>query len=247
MSIAEQFEQKISQGDLPKPVPKFLVIAGRAALWIFLALVVSLGSLSAGVAAWFMTDPVALSGAAAGASWIDLFLQALPMFWAAIALLCIVLAIIIFVKSARGYRYRRVYVITACLVSFLVLGAALASAGVSDAVDKMAHEIIPQYSGLSKPRMLHLMKPEAGLIIGRIQTMDGTRLVIRDPGGGVWEVRLNRETNIPVHLKIQIGDCVRILGEASSTIHTTDAKDIRPCPRGIRRLPPQAPPLIERR
>ncbi len=246
MSIAEQFEQKINQGDLPKPVPKFLVIAGRVALWIFLALVVSLGSLSAGVAAWFMTDPVALSGAAAGASWVDLFLQALPMFWVAIALVCGILAIIIFIKSARGYKYKRAYVVTACLVGFLALGAALASAGVSDKIDRMAYENIPQYNGLSKPRMLHLMKPDSGFIIGRIQAMDGSKLVIRDPGGGIWEVRLNQETNIPLHFKIQIGDCVRILGDASSTIHTTDARDVRPCPRGIRHMPPQPPPMIER-
>lgn len=246
MSIAEQFEEKINQGNLPKPVPRFLVMAGRAVLWIFLVLIVSLGSLSVGVATWFMTDPVALTGAATGVSWLDLFLQTLPLFWVVIALLCGVLAIFIFVKSALGYRYRRIYVVTVCLVSFLALGVALALAGVSDTVDKMAHEIIPQYRGLSKPRMLRLMKPDLGFIIGRIQTMDGSRLVIMDPGGGVWEVRLNRETNIPVHLKIQIGDCIRILGEASSTIHTTEAKDIRPCPRGIRHLPLQPAPIIER-
>lgn len=246
MSIAEQFEQKINQGDLPKPVPKFLVIAGRVALWIFLVLVVSLGSLSAGVAAWFMSDPVALSAVATGASWVDSFVQALPLFWLAVALLCGILAILIFIRSSRGYKYRKAYVITACLLGFLALGVALALAGVSDKIDRMAFENIPQYNGLSKPRMLHLMEPESGFIIGHIQAMDSSSLIVRDPGGNVWEVRLKPETNLPIHFKINIGDCVRILGEASSTIYATEARGIRPCPRGIRYMSPTPVPMIER-
>lgn len=236
MSIAEQFESKLESGQLAKPIPRWQVILKRACIWIALAVLAFLGTLSSGIAIWFAFDPTKLLSE--NRFFEDLILV-LPIFWFVLSLLCGLFAIWIFTKSSRGYRFRLAAVGISCLVAFVALGVAMAMAGISDKAEEMAAAHIPSYFKMTQPLMVkRLMRPQEGKIIGKVENAGTSTMTVIDPSGKAWKIEGSRAGFMLKQFKS--GNCVRISGETATGTGELRAKSINQCPRGLRLRPVKA-------
>lgn len=242
MSIADQFEKKIQTGELAKPIPRWVVVLRHVALWAVFVLFAIFSAISAGVFVWFILDPVNLTFDTEKSNALNRFLDVLPMLWAGISFLCALIAVWIFTKSPRGYKFRVVAVLLICFFAITSLGVAIAASGIANRVEEMAAMFVPRYDNMARPRILRMMHPEMGMVIGRIQSVGTSTLELSDPDGRFWTFNVDPgdfPSAFPRHM--QPGACVRISGSVSSTEKTGEAEFIRPCPRGARLHPPMFP------
>lgn len=240
MSIAEQFESKLEAGQLVAPIPRWRIILKRVLIWTALSLFVVLGVVSAGITAWFLLDPTDLLADTGKYNLFSRFLEGLPLFWAVVSIACALIAVWVFTKSPRGYRFRVMAVALSCLIAFLALGAAMAIGGIADTVESLAADYLPPYRFFSQPMVDRLMKPREGTIIGRADDINTSTIQISDPSGNVWQVMVSQQTKLPGR-KIQTGNCLRIVGESATDTQEMQAETIGFCPRGIRLRRPQLP------
>ncbi len=233
MSIAEQFEDKIKAGQLATPIPRWQVLFKRTIIWIALGLFLIVGAVSVGIFAWFLLDPVDLIIDTGKFNLFGRLLDDLPLFWAIISLACSILAVLIFTKSTRGYRFRVVAVIISCVIAFLALGAAMAFGGISDKIEGLAFSYLPPYRSMAQPLAQKLMKPQIGNIVGKASEVSASVLELTDPSGNVWRVKINSETKLPAK-RIQPGSCLRASGEVATGTREMKADIVGYCPRGVR-------------
>ncbi|MFA6161667.1 MAG: hypothetical protein WC766_05905 [Patescibacteria group bacterium] len=244
MSIADQFEKKIQTGELATPIPRWVVILKHAALWTAFTLVAMFAAVSAGVFVWFILDPVNLTIDAGRSISLDRFLDVLPLLWAIVSFACALLAVWIFTKSPRGYRFRVAAVLVICFFAIASLGVAAASSGIANRVEEMASRFVPEYSLMARPRILKMMNPGMGMIVGRIESFGTSTLELSDPEGFFWTFSINPQDMPQMIRSMQPGACVRIVGDVSSTSRTGEVEILRPCPRGVRLHPPVMPPVM---
>jgi hypothetical protein len=231
-SIADQFKEKIDQGTMPEPIPRWRVQAKHAVLWILFGSFVIIGTASSGVAVWFMTDTNGLLTEYKNGSFLSQMLDALPLFWIIISLTLAVGAVAVFVHAPRGYRYRTAVIGGAVLLAFIAFGGAISATGMSDRIESAASRM-PGYNYIQRPRINNFIKIEQDRIIGNIQNMQGGQMILQDPSGIIWQVDIHdcdpREID-----KAERSKCVRVIGIPSSTVNAFEAKVLQPCPRGIR-------------
>jgi len=231
-SIADQFKEKIEQGKMPEPIPRWRVQFKHAALWILFCSFVVVGTASSGVAVWFMTDPGGLLFEYKNGDALSRILDLLPLFWILLSLILAVGAIAIFVHAPRGYRHRTVVIGGAVFLAFIAFGGAISATGMSDKIESAASRM-PGYKYIQRPRMAQFMQMEQNTIIGRIQETHNGWLLLQDPRGIVWQVDVSqcvsRQNNI-----LEPGNCVHIIGVPSTTVEFFEAEQLLPCPRGVR-------------
>ncbi|MDF1496473.1 MAG: hypothetical protein P1P90_00245 [Patescibacteria group bacterium] len=231
-SIADQFKEKIEQGKLPEPIPRWRVQVRHVLLWILFGSFVVIGTASSGVAVWFMTDPSGLLMEYNNGDALSSILDALPLFWIILSLILAVGAISIFVHAPRGYRYRTVVIGGSVALAFIAFGGAISATGMSDRIESAASRM-PGYSLIQRPRLNQFIKIEQNRIIGRIQESQNGHMMIQDPGGIIWQVDV-RQCDLRQLDFVEQGNCVRIIGMPSSTVKVFEAKELLPCPRGVR-------------
>ncbi|MFZ6015437.1 MAG: hypothetical protein ACOYUZ_03725 [Patescibacteria group bacterium] len=233
-SIADQFKDKIERGEMPEPIPRWQVRAKHAGLWFLFGSFVIIGIISTGVAFWFVTDPQGLIAEYRQGSFLSNFLDFLPLFWILFSLGTGVAALAIFIHAPRGYRYRTTFIGGVLVLSFIALGGAVSAVGLSEKIEFLAAEKLPGYYLIQRPRMQKLIRPDMGMVAGRVQGMDKAILLIRDPHGITWQVDVSECDTQRAERIIEESPCVRAFGSASTSINVFEAKDLMPCPRGVR-------------
>lgn len=231
MSIADNLESKIEKGELRPPIPRWIVNVRRMSTWAALAALLSLGAVSAGVAGWFALDPNDIAENSRRHGLLGNILEALPLFWGAVSMACGFLAIWLFSKADRGYRYRFLTVSLSCLIAFMALGFAVASAGLADEVEGFTSDMLPGYARLAEPHVMKYHRPEDGNWVGRIESMSTSSILLEDLNGKKWNVTLIERKDV------EDGKCVSVVGVlGSATSQTVIAHRIGSCPHGVRVL-----------
>jgi len=231
-SIADQFKEKIDQGKMPEPIPRWRVQFKHAALWFLFGSFVIVGTASSGVAVWFMTDPHGLLSEYKNGDFLSQILDALPLFWIIMSLILAVGAVAVFVHAPRGYRYRTAAIGFAVLLAFIAFGGAISATGMSDSIEAAASRV-PGYNFIQKPRMHQFIEMEKDRVMGRIQQMEQGQMMIQDPRGIVWQVDVHECDPQDVN-KAERAKCVYVVGIPSSTNNVFKAEVLKPCPRGVR-------------
>lgn len=233
-NLAEQFAQKIEQGQMPKPIPKWRVQAKHACLWLIFGSFVATGIISSGVSVWFVSDPQGLVAEYKDGSFVSQFLDALPLFWILLSLGMGVAALAVFVHAPRGYRYRTAAIGGALVLAFIALGGAVSATGLSEKIEFLAARKLPGYYLIQRPRMNNFLRPENGMMVGHVLGTENMQVRIRDPRGVVWHVDVSKCDAKRTNVIIERSPCVRVIGSASTSQYYFEAADIKPCPRGIR-------------
>ncbi|MBU2567007.1 hypothetical protein KKG46_05640 [Patescibacteria group bacterium] len=236
-SLAEQFEQKIQNGQMPQPIPFWQIKAKRILIWVIFGSFVFVGIASSAVAVWFVTDPQTVILEYQKESFLDQLLSVLPMFWIGLSFIMALAAVVVFVHAPRAYRYRTVFVVSAIVLAFVAFGGAISVAGFSEKIELFA-EMMPGYRYVQMPHMQRFMQPEQGMMLGQIKAIDRQEIFMRDVSGVIWHVNISNCSQ-PLDRIIKPEGCIRVLGVPSTTENYFDAEQIAPCPRGIR------PPVFE--
>lgn len=198
MDQADRLLQRIRSEHL-RPVPRWVVVARRAArLALFLAVFV-LVSLS--FASFFQE-----LHAHRGPGWMFriALAQAAPWIWAATAAFSAVLAWVVFRELPRAWRLRPGFAMFAILLSGAVTGFVLERGEVLLALHRGIAHSVPAYRSVWQDRALRTWHaPAEGRLGGRLE--DGSATRFRDVDGKRWELR-----EAPMGLPT---GAVRILGE----------------------------------
>ncbi len=231
-SVADQFEFKIKHGELPSPIPRWRVQFKYVILWVVFAVFVIMGVMSAGVALWFIFDPGDLLFEYKNNELLSKILDILPLFWILMSLLMTYVAVLIFARAPRGYKYRTVVTGGVLLLAVMALGGAISATSVSENIEAMVARM-PGYDFFLRPRINRIIKVNQNGIIGIIQEQANGQIFLRDSGDVIWAIDMSTcEQGFVDFTKEQT--CVRAFGIPSTTINVFKAERIMPCPRGIR-------------
>lgn len=239
-TLADRFEEQIQQHELPPPIPRWRITAKCIGIWSLFALMLLLGASSVAIAVWFATDPFSLAAELRESQAMYSLVTGLPLVWIFAGCFAVCSAAWFFVQTPHGYRYRMTLIAAAVFVSVVCVGVALMAAGLAESLERAA-SYVPGYARVISPPTARFMRPDSGMLFGRIESMATGTWEIRDAEDGFWTVMMGTTTEFPPHAQGQrqmvIGGCVRISGEASSTTRVLQADSIRPCPRGLHMRP----------
>ena len=113
----------------------------------------------------------------------------LPYVWVAAMVAFGIAAYVEMRHIKTGYRYRAVTILGASFLASLVLGGFLHAVGAGQFVDRRIADAVPQYRGLDARKMHLWMRPQEGMLAGRIVSGSATTtFVLEDFSGAQWTV-----------------------------------------------------------
>lgn len=236
MNVAERIELQIKNGTLPKPIPRWLVVAKRCCLWGGLGLTVAASAASTAVTWWLVADPNGLLGVMHSSDWFRGALNLLPITWIFISLGSAVAAYLIFVHTPYGYRYSRALVAGSLGFGLMSFGGALYASDLAESIETSA-SALPGYHKVAGIQPQVFMKPERGMIVGHVESEDDRVWQVLDPSGTVWWVTVPTTSQMPFIKRAQgtsfVGSCVRITGTLETSTRSVTASVIKTCPRAV--------------
>lgn len=239
MTLADDFENKLEKGALPRPIPRWVVVAKRAGLWVGFGALVTLGALALGVTLWLVSDPALREDTPFLA-----LLGAIPFIWLGASLLTGIVAVLVYRFTPHGYRHRLPAVVFAVFALAILVGFGLMASGVSERTEETVSSALPPYHDLSNRRIMRFADPQNGTMVGWVVSKDDdTSFELRDPASNLWYVDASGAP-LPQGGLPAAGSCLRVIGENATGTSGFVAKILRRCPRGVRPpLPPMpAPP-----
>lgn len=234
MSIADQIQEQIDHGELPKPISPYIVRLKRIGIWIAVLLAISIGMLSTAIAVWFLTDPQGLLFEWSRSDLWYGIVNALPLFWVLISITAGIVALGIFLHTSQGYRYRTSLIVITVGLSFLAFGGSLYAAGLAEDIEQAAYRFLPGYARIVEPQVQRYHQPDQGKVFGEIRQMKGSMVELADPAGRIWKIQIQRERMEKGMEELMEEDCACTEGIVSTTQNTLTADQIKPCPRALK-------------
>lgn len=117
----------------------------------------------------------------------EFILLAIPFFWLLIFAVFTGVVYYDFKKTKKGYRFTAPVVLSAVVISSILLGGAGYVFGMGKKIDDILGQKAPFYSQLINPRLNMWQKPEKGRLAGLVVSDPGIdRLIIVDRSGKEW-------------------------------------------------------------
>ena len=153
----------------------------------------------------------------------------LPYFWIIFVALFSFLAIVEFIKTRHGYKYRARYVVLFFLLLMFFLGGLFHMAGFCHKLENYFESDFPAYDRIVKVPQEVWFQPENGLLSGTIIRDDEAGchcLELRDWDREVWRVEYSGALIRPRVIK-DSGEMIKILGNKRAE-NRFEAEEIRP-------------------
>ncbi|MCI0479290.1 hypothetical protein L0Y59_01990 [Candidatus Uhrbacteria bacterium] len=232
--ISSRALSAIRQEDL-EPKPKIAFTSKEIAFWTLAVCALAVGSLAFAVVLVRLGD---LDWDLVPRLGVGVFLRAAPIFWLASAAVFLAFGERYYRATRFGYRTRLALIVAAYVGTTAVLGSLAYAAGMGDAIERALSSRVPIYRHLNFTKDDMWTRPTDGLLAGRIQSMEGTRILLVDFGGRSWDVDASKAM-VRRRVSLEPGALIKIIGEATGE-GTFGARDIRPWDPPFRR--PMAPP-----
>jgi hypothetical protein len=212
------------------PVPRWHFLLKSYVFWGLLACSIILGSLSFSVI-WHLIEigDFDLFGHLQGNVVISTVMM-LPYFWFFSLLIFALVAYYNWKHTRLGYRFKRRWIFVASIGLSIFLGSFLYVLGMGTVVDRLMVRSLPFYDQSKHNARNELwLKPESGLIMGKIVTVDNATetIVIQDGQGHDWSIEKKAVPN-SVSIEIKKGKIVKVIGKKNSD-NTFVASEIRKC------------------
>lgn len=220
--FAERIITRLKEDHIaPRPRWNFAVL--NASFWTLGAVAVILGALAFAAALFEVANTDWEYYPATHADFFSFFFSVAPILW--------VLAIALFSylgyenirRTKRGYRYPLAYLVVGAIMTSIVLGAALYTAGAGEAVEEGIGDYPPFYRPLLLEERSWWQQPSQGLLAGTVGSTspDGSNFVLKDLAGNTWTVTTS-DLRGPDLAALSAGGTIRVVGvptTASSTFH----------------------------
>ncbi len=133
--------------------------------------------------------------------------------------------------TRQGYRFRRRWILLGSVGLSIFFGSVFHVFGMGNQVDRIMAKAMPFYDeSKHKTRNELWLRPEIGLIMGEVQSMDSAKgeMVIKDEQGKIWNIDERAMMPIKKGAEIKKGKIVKVIGKKNGE-NDFVAKEIRRC------------------
>lgn len=157
---------------------------------------------------------------------IELLLGLLPFFWIGILFIFILLSILVFKKSERGYKYHWIKLFGFNTLASILLGTLFYLAGGGHQLEHAFAERVSTYESVQEMKLKSWMQPENGFLAGTIIELNETSFQMEDFNGKLWDISFEGAF-IAGRAKMNVGSEIKLIGMQQSTT-SFKASEIRP-------------------
>jgi len=209
-----------------KPISRNLFLLKNYGFWTMTFLFVVLGSLSISLLSYNIASKDWDIYSRLHESWLGFIVSSLPYLWIAMAMASLIIAVLNFEHSKKGYKHAPIQIILFSVAVSLVLGLGGYALGFGQQIDNFVGETFSSYSTVESQKSATWNQPDKGLFSGVIQSAEKDTFRLEDLSGRSWTVDFSA-ADIRGNTKIQPGVRVKIVGDISEGSNI-NAVSIRP-------------------
>ena len=225
--FSKEILEKIKKEQI-KPKSKWRFVAKDYVVWLVFAVSIVLGALSFSVILhfWEINDWDAYYRV--NDNFLAFALLTMPYFWLICFTLFICIAYLYLRHTNTGYRLEFAKIVLWNLALSFIFGSVLYSIGLGRQAESEFAKRAPLYQGLRSKQEDVWLRPEQGVIIGRVVEirLDGDFFELDDPRQVTWTVDASGARYFQ-GLSIQEGFMIKVFGEQVEN-HYFVAEEIRP-------------------
>jgi len=222
MSTTNKILEKIKAEKL-SPAPKWQFTLRRLGLWLLIILAIILGGATFSTVIFTIANQDWDIGNKIGAGPTQLFLLIFPYFWLIILIALLLCTYFEFRHTRRGYKYHLAIIAILYIITTGILGGIFYSRGWAAQWENAAAGKLPYYNQLVYARALWT-RADAGLLAGKILTVNGDNLQLLDMAGHTWHINIGSSTGREL---LNEEKDVKIIGRQIGELNFT-AEQIRP-------------------
>lgn len=213
-----------------KPKPKWHFTAKNIIFAGFLALFLAFGSLAFSIMLFLLINNDWDLRHLVAKGLLAFLISTFPYIWIFLFVIFLMLSFIIFRKMRGSYRFKYSLVLFLGVLAILVVGSILHKAGVGKIMDLALRKHIPLYQDVIEKRNNIWLKPEQGVLVGKVTSTKQDTIIIIDPRGEKWKVDIEK-ISLDEFKIIKSGFPVKIIGEIEEEGYFK-ATAIRIAPKG---------------
>ncbi len=226
-TITQKAIEKINNENI-KPKAKWQFLLKNNLLWLMSALVIFVGSLATSVTVFLLTDNDWDTYQYTDKNLLESILLSLPYFWLLIIIIFIFLAYYNVRHTTEGYKYKAFIIILISVISSVIIGTIMFNAGIGLKIDKVSSMNIPYYNNLVQHKTDMWVRPNNGLLAGKINGVKNDQLVLIDFNNKKWIIEINSSTLVRGRSKLQSGEEIKLIGKINIETNNFTADEIRP-------------------
>lgn len=225
MEKSKKLLDKIKEEGI-QPTPKWRFTLRNTMIWLAFAISALIGAMAFSVILFSIQQTDFQLVSHLSHSGRELLLGLLPFFWLAALLLFLIAAMFSMKKMRKGYKYGWGRLVGFSAAISIVLGTLFFIGGGAQWLESSFAEQVPVYESLQEKKMKVWMQPEAGLIAGEIESVQGDSLILKDFRGKNWSVFYGGAWVAPPVL-LEQGEEIKLRGSMKGS-NGFVAEDIRP-------------------
>lgn len=227
--FSEGIVGKIEQDHIV-PVPRWHFLLKGYVFWGLLVISILFGSLSFSVIAHLVNIGDFDVFNYMQGNLITSAVMMLPYFWFFSLVIFALVAFYNWKHTRLGYKFKRRWIFVSSIVISVSLGSIFYAFGMGSSVDRIMVKSMPFYDqSKHKAREEIWLRPESGLIMGRVLTIDSinNQIVIQDVAGIDWNIDEKAVVKTAGE-PIQKGKIVKVIGKKNGE-NSFAAREIRKC------------------
>jgi hypothetical protein len=212
------------------PKPKWQFLLKKSVLWGSFVLTLLFGGLSMSLIILMVSTNDWEILEHTDSSMAEFLFVTLPHFWMILFLLFLFISLYNIKHTSGGYRFHYLGIILLNLGATFLLGFAFLGMGVAHRIDTLVTQNVPYYEEMVKvPRFRVWMRPEEGMVAGKIKNVQADDMVLVDIDRKEWLIII---TDLPEKMRkqIEINKLIGVFGDAidENTIHAVRIKILPP-------------------
>lgn len=183
-----------------KPTPAWVFGLKEDAIWaiVFISLSLMIISFSIIFGIFYETDWQLISSA--DLNLYQYFLRIVPTIW----LILFILSSIIFYEGLRhtknGYKTENRFLLISSSFLLLIMAIILETPGYNLILDKISSNHLPYYNGFENALISEINRPDDGIVVGKISSLNNNDFDLIDFSGKTWHVQAtSQELNPFIH------------------------------------------------
>jgi len=225
MKGSKSIVEKIKESNI-KQKPKWYFQLIRLLRWVIYIGCIVMGSLAFSVILYSIQQTDFNAFTHIKHSRLEFFLGLLPFFWIVVMIVFLFLSIFVYRKSAWGYKYKLISLLSFSAFTSVILGLIFYILGGADTLEKAFAEKISYYETVREQKINAWMQPENGFLGGEIISLNPETLWLKDFGESTWEIDF-QGAFVAEKAQLQVGAKVKLIGMKTGD-KKFRAEEIRP-------------------
>lgn len=225
MNDAEKLLQTIREREI-RPIPKTWFTGKKALLWSAFILALLIGVVAFSVVLFSIQQVDFSVWRHFGHTMIETLLALLPVLWLVILSFAIVIGMLSYRNSSKGYKIPVEKLIVYHIGLSVSLGTLLFYGGGAQQLDRIFESRISIYESMQEKKIKLWSMPDQGYLSGKITAIDDASFELEDFHQIRWTIDYQNATIRHPNL-LNMGESVKIIGKMTDSTHFS-AQEVRP-------------------